>query len=171
MGRLSKYGIAHAPSGVITGLLKGTLDLWSYDYKNPANAFRDQSVKLRNLCDDALGQYVAQLQSELHMLRQNLPQPTRENPYPPMEGLEAVKALESYIRDIDALRVQVISAVTPPNEFVTRSQAENEQFLSELVSIDRELLESLSEINDDTIIEIPRLLEKRQNRVRAFVAN
>lgn len=171
MGRLSKYGIALAPSGVITGLLKGTLDLWSYDYKDPSNALRDQSVRLRNLCDDALGQYTVQLQTKLHELRQNLPQPTRENPYPSMDGLDAVKALESYIRDIEGLRVQVRSAVSPPNEFVTRSKSENEQFLNQLTTIDRELLQSLSEVNEDTIAQVRHLLDERKERVRAFIAH
>jgi hypothetical protein len=171
MGRLSKYGIALAPSGVITGLLKGTLDLWSYDYKNPANAFRDQSVRLRNLCDEALSQYTSQLQGELHGLRQDLPQPTRENPYPSMEGLEAVKALESYIRQIEDLRTRIRSAVSPPNEFVTRSRAENEQFLSELTSVDRELLLALSDIDDDVIAEINQLLQSRSEKVRVFLAH
>lgn len=170
MGRLSKYGIAHAPSGVITGLLKGTLDLWSYDYKNPANAFRDQSVRLRNLCDDALAQYMAQLQGELHTLRQNLPQPTRENPYPSMEGLQAVKDLEHYIREVEALRVKVRSAVSPPNEFVRRSQAENEQFLSELAALDRALLQSLATVNEDTLAQVERLLNERSAKVAAYVA-
>ncbi|GMA59598.1 hypothetical protein NZD89_08705 [Alicyclobacillus fastidiosus] len=171
MGRLSKYGIALAPSGVISGLLKGILDLWSYDYKNPANAFRDQSIQLRNLCDDALAQYTTQLQTELYGLRQNLPQPTRENPYPAMEGIEAVKALERYIREIEALRVQVRSAVSPPNEFVKRSQAENEQFLGELVEVDRELLQALCVIDEDVIVEVRRILQRRMDRVRAFVAS
>lgn len=170
MGRLSKYGIALAPSGMISGVLKGTLDVWSYDYKNPANALRDQSVKLRNLCDDAMAQYTAQLQSELHRLRQSLPSPTRENPYPPMEGLEAVKAMESYIREIESLRVQIRSAVSPPNEFVRRSQAENEQFLASLVHIDRELMQALSVIDEDSINNVRRLLQKRTDTVRAFEA-
>ncbi|QSO46511.1 hypothetical protein [Alicyclobacillus mengziensis] len=171
MGRLSKYGVALAPSGVITGLLKGTLDLWSYDYQNPANAFRDQSVKLRNLCDDALAQYTTQLQSELHRLRQNLPQPTRENLYSSMDGLEAVKAMESYIREIESLRVQIRSAVSPPNDFVRRSQAENDQFLGHLVQIDRELLQALSAIDEDTVAEVRKLLQKRTDTVRAFQAH
>lgn len=171
MGRLSRYGIALAPSGVITGLLKGTLDLWSYDYKNPANAFRDQSVRLRNLCDDALSQYASQLQTELHNLRQHLPQPTRENPYPPMEGLESVKAMESYIRDIEALRIQIRSAVSPPNEFVTRSQWENEQFLGDLTAIDRDLLRALTTVDEDSLAEVHRILARREERVRAYVAH
>gem|GEM_PF-2132777 len=171
MGRLSKYGIALAPSGPITGLLKGTLDLWSYDYKDPANSFRDESTRLRNLCDDTLGQYTAQLQEKLKDLRRNLPQPTRENPYPPMEGLEAVRALEEYIREIEALRVQVRSACSPPNEFVRRGQVENEVFLRELAAIDRELLESLSAIDEDTVADVRRILERRLDRVRVFVAH
>jgi hypothetical protein len=171
MGRLSKYGIALAPSGVITGMLKGTLDLWSYDYRDPANAFRDQSVRLRNLCDESMGQYTAQLRTQLHELRQNLPQPTRENPYPSMEGLEAVKALDGYIREVEALRVQVRSAISPPNEFVLRGAAENEQFLSELVTMDRQLLQVLSDIDEDTIAEIRQILNTRRERVRSFVAN
>jgi hypothetical protein len=171
MGRLSRYGIALAPSGVITGLLKGTLDLWSYDYKNPANALRDQSVRLRNLCDDALGQYMSQLQTKLHELRQNLPQPSREDPYPSMEALDAVKALESYIREIEAVRVQVRSAVSPPNEFVTRSASENEQFLRELSLIDRQLLQALSQVDEEAIAEVRHLLDTRQQRVRTFVSH
>lgn len=171
MGRLSKYGIALAPSGVISGLLKGTLDLWSYDYKNPANAFRDQSIQLRNLCDDALAQYTAQLRTELHTLRQKLPQPTRENPYPPIEGIEAVKAFEDYIREIETLRTQVRSAVSPPNDFVKHSQVENEQFLAELVDLDRELLQALSVIDEDVIVEVRGILHKRTDRVRAFTAS
>lgn len=171
MGRLSRYGIALAPSGPITGLLKGTLDLWSYDYKNPANSFRDESVRLRNLCDDSLGQYTAQLQEKLKDLRKDLPQPTRENPYPPMEGLEAVKALEEYIREIEALRIQIRSACSPPNEFVRRGQAANEAFLGELAAIDRELLASLSAIDEDTISDVRQVLDKRLERVRAFVVN
>lgn len=170
MGRLSNYGIALAPSGVITELLKGTLDLWSYDYKNPANAFRDQSVRLRNLCDDALGQYDTQLQAELHSLRQNLPQPTRENPYPPTEGLEAVGAMENYIREIEVLRTQVRSAVSPPNEFVTRGRWENEQFLGGLVEIDRELLAALTTIDEESLVEVRRILQKRTAWVRTFIA-
>lgn len=170
MGRLSNYGIALAPSGVITGFLKGTLDLWSYDYKHPSNAFRDKSIQLRNLCDNALAQYTTQLQYQLHGLRKQLPQPTRENPYPSMEGLEAVKALESYIREIEALRVQVRSAVSPPDEYVKRSRSQNEQFLGELAEVDRELLQALSVIDEDTIADVRRLLQKRANKVQAFLA-
>ncbi len=170
MGRLSKYGIAHAPSGVISGLLKGTLDLWSYDYKNPANAFRDQSIRLRNLCDDALAQYTAQLQEELHGLRQDLPQPTRENPYPSLDGLEAVEALERYLREVEALRVKVRSAVSPPNEFVRRSEWENEQFLSELAAVDRELLAAFSTVDEDTLAHVEELLQQRTAKVAAFIA-
>ncbi|WDL97592.1 hypothetical protein [Alicyclobacillus sp. ALC3] len=171
MGRLSRYGVALAPSGVITELLKGTLDLWSYDYKNPANAFRDQSVRLRNLCDDVLGQYTSQLQSELHNLHQHLPQPTRENPYPKLEGLEAVEAMESYIRDIEALRIQIRSAVSPPNEFVTRSQWENEQFLGDLTAIDQELLLALTTIDEDSLAQVHRILARREARVLAYVVH
>jgi wyosine [tRNA(Phe)-imidazoG37] synthetase (radical SAM superfamily) len=87
-----------------------------------------------------------------------------------MEGLEAVKAMESYIREIESLRVQIRSAVSPPNEFVRRSQAENEQFLASLVHIDRELMQALSVIDEDSIPNVRRLLQRRTDTVRAFEA-
>lgn len=88
-----------------------------------------------------------------------------------MDGLEAVKAMESYIREIEALRVQVRSAVSPPNELVRWSQVENEQFLGHLVQIDQELLQALSVIDEDRIADVYQLLQKRKDTVRAFQAH
>ncbi|MCL6453955.1 MAG: hypothetical protein K6T78_10140 [Alicyclobacillus sp.] len=161
MGRLTRYGIATAPAGPITTLLKGTLDLWSYDYRRPSNALRDQSQRLRNVCDEALAQYTKQLQQELRRLRQSLPEPTRENPYPPMEGLAAVKELESYIREVEGLRNRIVAAATPPNEFVRRSEEDNSRFFAQLAEVDKRLLAMLADISEDTLSAVDELLQER----------
>ena len=163
-----RYGITLAPSSVITTLLLGALNAWTYDYRKPQNELRNRSLQLRNLADEALGKYKVQLSQELSRLRKLLPEPTRENSDPPMEGLAAVKALDAYIRSVESLRVRVQGAAIPPQEFVHHSQAGNQILLTELQNIDSDILRVLSELTPSTIEQVTDLLANRDDLLSQF---
>lgn len=166
---LEKYGVDMVPSSPISTLLIGALNAWSYDFKNPLNQLRDRSLQLRLLSDNALGRYTEQLKQELSKLRKQLPQPTRENPYPPMDGLEAVKELEAYMREIEALRIRILSASIPPQEIVRHSENDNLTLLTELHKVDEEILRALATLSDKSVQLVKQLLEKRETFLKNFI--
>ena len=114
MGFTEKAGISLGPDAAIRNLALGWLNAWSYDYTDPQSFLRDTSVQIRNNADRILGEYLSQLHRALAELRQRFPAPTRENPFPPQEQLDAAKSLESYIRRVEGVRTRVIGASIPP---------------------------------------------------------
>lgn len=168
MSRLTRLGIAKAPNDAVTQGLRGVLNLWSYNYSDPINSLRDRSTQLLNACDDMFARYSAHLQEDLHRLRQGLPEPTRENPFPPMEDLQIIKELEKYIRDIDALRVKIRSASVPPKEIVRHGHGDNHLYFAELEAIDQDLLMAATNVTDESLPEVVRLLDLRDEKIRSL---
>jgi hypothetical protein len=168
LSRLTRLGIAAAPNDAITLALRGILDLWSYDYSDPIHSLRTRSTQLLNACDDMFAKYSVHLQEDLHVLRKELPQPTRENPYPPTENLQTVKELEKYIRDVEALRVRIRSAAVPPTEVVRRGSGDNRLFFAELEAIDQDLMMATTHVTDESMPEVARILDQRDQKIREF---
>ena len=166
--RITKYGVTLAPGQAVTTMLVGVLNGWSYDYRNPLNQLRDRSLQIRNIGADALTQYKQQLQQELAKLRKSLPEPTRENPYPPMDGLQAVIELEAYIRKVDSLQTRIQTAVIPPQEFVYHGRQENEDMLKALYELDVKLVQSLAQIDESFLEEVESVLRDREEILKRF---
>ncbi|EJY55551.1 hypothetical protein URH17368_1936 [Alicyclobacillus hesperidum URH17-3-68] len=161
MSDLMKYGIALAPRGVVNELLTGWMNAWFINVKDPKYRLRERSRALHNAIDNALGQYLAQLRQDLKKLRQALPEPTRENPYPPLEGLAAVKEMEQYIRRVEQVRTIALSAPIPPDEYVFHGTADNEQMLYELLAVDGEIATAMQSMDETTIDQIEAILVRR----------
>lgn len=169
MSRLTRLGIAAAPNDAVTQGLRGMLNLWSYNDSDPINSLRDRSTQLLNACDDMFAKYTVHLQEALHNLRRQLPQPTRENPYPPMESLQDIRDLEKYIRDIEALRVRIRSAAVPPTEMVKRGSGENRLFFAELQAIDQDLMLASTHVSDESLPQVFQILEQRDRKIHEFL--
>lgn len=144
------------------------LNLWSYDYSDPINSLRARSTQLLNACDDVLSKYSAHLAEDLHGLRQSLPQPTRENPFPSEEDLASVRELEKYIRDIEALRVKVRSGSLPPTEMIKWRDGDNRLFFAELEALDQDLMAAVTGITDETLPQVVKLVDMREEKVREY---
>ncbi len=168
MSRLTRLGIARAPKDSITFVLQGMLNLWSYDYSDPLNSLRARSTQLQNACDDLLSKYSAHLAEDLHGLRQSLPQPTRENPFPSADDLAAVRDLEKYIRDIEALRVKIRSGSIPPTEMVKWRDGDNRLFFAELEAMDQDLMAAVTKVTEETLPEIVKLVDNREAKVQEY---
>lgn len=149
-------------------MLNGLLNGWTYDYRKQTSQLYEQGLRLKEAADDALGRYTEQLRAELGNLRQSLPEPTRENPYPPMDGLQAVKDLEVYLRQIEALRVSVISAPIPPRDLVWSGEGDYAWFLSNLSGIDVDILKAIRDLDENTISHVTALLAKRQEWLERY---
>ncbi|WP_067625168.1 hypothetical protein [Alicyclobacillus acidiphilus] len=171
MSDLMKYGIAVAPNNVVNTLLTGWMNAWFVNVKDPKYRLRDRMVGLHNTVDSALGEYTEQLKGELSKLRKSIPQPTRENPYPPLDGLEAVKDLEQYIRHVEAIRTKVLSASVPPDEYVFHGSSQNERLLSDLLAVDGELVSAMQTMTPETIDVIDDILRRRELLLRSFVTD
>ena len=167
--RITKYGITLAPGQAVTTMLLGVLNGWSYDYRNPLNQLRDRSLQIRNVAADALTQYKQQLQRELAELRKNLPEPTRENPYPSMDGLQAVKELEVYIRKVETLQTRIQTASIPPQEFVYHGRQDNENMLKDLYELDVKLVQGLAQIDEEVLTQIEQVLKVREGILKQLV--
>ncbi|TDY51259.1 hypothetical protein C7445_101260 [Alicyclobacillus sacchari] len=161
MSDLMKYGIALAPRGVVNELLTGWMNAWFVNVKDPKYRLRERSRALLNAVDNAMGQYLTQLRQDLKRLRQALPEPTRDNPYPPLDGLAAVKEMEQYIRRVEHVRTVALSAPIPPDEYVFHSTLENEQMLRELLAVDGEIATAMQTMDETTIDHIEGLLVRR----------
>lgn len=166
-----KYGIAVAPNNVVNALLTGWMNAWFINVKDPKYKLRDRMVGLHNTVDAALGEYAEQMKNELGKLRKSLPQPTRENPYPPMDALEAVKDLEAYIHRVEGVRTAVLSSSIPPDEYVFHGSSENEQFLAQLLTVDGELVAGMQKMSPETIDGIEELIRRRRLLMRSFVTD
>jgi membrane protease subunit (stomatin/prohibitin family) len=161
-GIVSAPNMAVAPKTATAQLLCGWLNAWSYNFGDPIHLLREKMVQLHNVCEQALADYTRQLQTELKTLRRKIPRPTRENPYPDMaDPLEAVKELEAYMREVEALRVRIHSLSVPANDMVYHGLTENQQMFESLAEFDRELLNTLSEVTDESITSVYRILDER----------
>lgn len=167
-GSWSKYGIAVVPNRAITGLVNGLLNGWTYDYKLQSSQLYEQGLRLKEAADDALGQYAEQLRGQLQELRKALPEPTREEPYPSMDGLAAVKDLEDYIRKVESLRVSVLSAPIPPRDFVWSGDGDYALFLSNLSGLDVDILKAIRDLDEQGILRVSGLLEERRDLLQRY---
>lgn len=161
MGFINKYGLISIPNSIIRGLATGWLNGWAYDYSDPLNYLRDTSIQIRNNCDRLLADYTKQLKDDLSKFRKTFPEPTRENPFPPKEMLDAAKEMSDYIRLVEDLRTMIVTASIPPKEMIRHSKNDNVQMLSELEVIDKEMIETLSVMDDSKIDMVKNLLKKR----------
>ncbi|WP_258110855.1 hypothetical protein [Alicyclobacillus sp. SP_1] len=168
MSDLVRYGVQMAPPSASTTLLRGILNAWTYNPARPENGARDRSQAVRNACDEALAAYSDHLRSELSRLRRALPEPTRDNPYPPMDGLQAVRELERYLQQVDALRVRIQGAAIPPNDIIGHGRADNRLLFIELESADRDLLQALLELHEHSISVVEGILAHREDILRQF---
>ncbi|MCF8564321.1 hypothetical protein LLE49_06130 [Alicyclobacillus tolerans] len=166
MSRLTRYGVALAPSGAITAILEGLLNAWTYDVHSTPSQLHEQSLRLREAADDVLGKYLEQLRQELSGLRKSLPQPTRENPYPPMDGIEAVKDLESYMKRVERLRTSIRSAPLPARDLVWQGRGDYALLLAQLASMDADILRALGQLNEETLQNVEGLFEDRSKLLR-----
>lgn len=163
MGPLSKYGVVLAPSSAVKSLAMGWLNAWSYDYSSPAHVAAEASLNLRNACDDVLGKYLTELRGKLHLLRSQLPEPTRENPFPPADGLAAVKEMDAYVHQVEALRVKVQSLPIPPRDWVMESQSAHTLNLQDLETVDRQILSALAEVDETSLRFVEDLILRREH--------
>lgn len=169
MGVLQNMGISLIPNSAIRNLALGVLNAWTYDYHNPLNFIRDTCIQIRNNSDRLLGDYLKQLREELLQLRSKYPAPTRENPFPPQELMDASKSMEQYIHRVEDIRTRISGSPLPPQEIIRHSKNANLNLLQELSAIDRQLLEQLSTMDDAMIEQIKNLLDKRDALMRSFV--
>jgi hypothetical protein len=168
MGAINNYGISLVPNGAIRNLALGLLNAWTYDYHNPLNFVRDTCVQIRNNADRLLGEYLRQLRGDLSNLRKKYPAPTRENPFPPQELMDAVKEMEQYIRRVEDIRTRVSGTPLPPQDILRHSKKANLSLLEELQSLDRQLLDQLSTMDEAMLDAVKSSLDKRDELLRSF---
>ncbi|SIS56762.1 hypothetical protein [Alicyclobacillus vulcanalis] len=169
MSDLMKYGIAVSPGTAVNQILTGWMNAWFINMRDPRFRLRERMIAFHNAVDQALGAYLAQLRAELSALRRKLPQPTREDPFPNLEALSAVKELEAYIRRVEALRTVALSTPVPPDEYVFHGRPEHEAVLAELARMDGEIAQQMQGISPDTIDELERMLRTRNGRLQRLL--
>ncbi len=165
MSALDRYSVVFVPRSVATELLNGWLLAWTTQFRQPIKQLRAESLALQNAADQMLGLYLPQLQEELSKLRKKLPQPTRENPDPPLDGIEAVKEMESYIREVESLRTLIRSASIPTQKLSIQSTSELWMITQQIVETDQRLIHELQQINPESIKSVMGLLNEREQIV------
>lgn len=168
MGAINNYGISMVPNGAIRAMALGLLNAWTYDYHNPLNFVRDTCVQIHNNADRLLGEYLKQLRSDLSNLRKKYPAPTRENPFPPQELMDAVKEMDQYVRRVEDIRTRVSGTPLPPQDIVRYSKKANLGLLEELQTLDRQLLDQLSTMDEAMLGSVKNLLDNRDALLRSF---
>jgi len=171
MGPSNNYGLALTPNAVIRNLALGWLNSWSYDYHDPLNFTRDTCILVRNNADRLLGEYLKQLGEELSQRRKTFPLPTRENPFPPQEMLDAVRFMELYINEVQSIRTRIIGAPVPPKDFIRHNKNANLKLLTELEVLDKSLIDLLSTITDSTISQLKSALDRRDSLLMSFFSS
>ncbi|MBF8379054.1 hypothetical protein IW967_14480 [Alicyclobacillus mali] len=169
MSDLMRYGIAVSPGTPVNQILTGWMNAWFVNMRDPRFRLRERMVAFHNAMDRAFGAYLAQLREELASLRKRLPQPTREDPFPNLEALAAVKELEAYIRRVESVRTLALSAPVPPDEYVFHGRAEHEGLLNELARMDGEIAEKMQALSPETIGEVEQKLRARNERWHALI--
>lgn len=169
MGAINNYGISLIPNGAIRNLAQGLLNAWTYDYHNPLNFIRDTCVQIRNNADHLLGEYLKQLRGDLMELRRKYPPPTRENPFPPQELVDAAKEMDKYIHRVEDIRTRISGTPLPPQDIIRHSRNANLSLLNELNDMDRQLLDQLSTMDEASLDAVKSLLDRRDALLRSFV--
>ncbi len=154
----------------MTALLQNAMTGWGYNAHDLENQIRAQSIRLRNLADEALSSCLQQLRGTLSDLRKQLPEPTRENPFPPREPLERIAERERFIRDLEDLRVSLQSQPIPTKDIVWRQKGEHLALLDRLRAVDLEVFTVLLAPDDDVAERIRGLLHKRELLLRDYIA-
>jgi 23S rRNA A2030 N6-methylase RlmJ len=85
-----------------------------------------------------------------------------------MDGLQAVRELERYLQQVDALRVRIQGAAIPPNDIIGHGRADNRLLFIELESADRDLLQALLELHEHSISVVEGILARREDILRQF---
>lgn len=155
------------PETSITLPLLGLLNGWSYDYNDPINQLRDKSVLLHNAIGHSLQQYGQQLKEKLRSLRQALPEPSAENPFPDPKQMQPIRTLERFIREVEALRTAVENAAVPAT-LPRRGQGDIHLFYAQLQSLDCDLLQATVHLNQESIEDVRAILGKRDQLVRSL---
>lgn len=170
MSSSNNYGLVLTPNSVIRNLALGWLNAWTYDYHDPLNFARDTCILVRNNADRLLGEYLKQLGEELSHARKRFPQPTRENPFPPQEMLDAVRFMELYINEVQSIRTRIIGAPVPPKDFIRHNKKANLKLLTELEALDKSLINLLSTLSESTISQVKSALDRRDSLLMSFFA-
>lgn len=168
MSDLTRYGVSMAPNRVVNTLLTGWLNAWVVNVKDPNFRLRERSLQLHNTIDEAFAAYLVQLKAELSKLRKMLPEPTRENPFPPMEGLSAVKELEAYLRRVEHVRTLALSAPVLQDDFIFHDHDANSRLLADLYDLDVDLVTSARDMSPDSVDQVEGILTRRQAMIKEF---
>lgn len=159
----------YCPSPVVRAIILGILNAWTIDYFSTPNQLRDRSLQVRNVCSETFSQYKKQLRTELSTLQAGLPKPTRENPYPSLEGIEEIKKVEAMIQKVEAIQTKIQTASIPPNLPSHFNKDRYQSLLMNLYQTDLRLLrtmESFKNISDLEIVEA--ILSERNQLVQVF---
>jgi len=166
----SRNGVDLAPQGSVAAMLHNAATGWGYNQHDPQNQMRAQSLRLRNLVDDALADYLRQLRNKIGLLRKGLPEPTREQPFAPREQLDAIADCEEFVRSVESLRVSVQGLPMPTKDIVWRGKGEHVALLDRLRGVDLELFTALLEPDDEVVETIHRILHKRDALLKEYIA-
>ncbi len=166
----NRQGVDLAPSHSLAALLHDAMTGWGYNTHDLENQIRAQSIRLRNLAGEALAHYLLQLRGALSALRRGLPEPTRENPFPPKEQLQEIAEWERHIRDLEDLRVSLEGQAMPTRDIVWRQKGEHLALLDRLRAVDLEIFTVLLAPDDDVAKQLRGLLHKRELLLRDYIA-
>ena len=122
------------------------------------------------MADEALSHYLQQLRGTLGDLRKELPEPTRENPFPPKDRLKKIAEWERSVRDLEDLRVSLQSQLIPTKDIVWRQKGEHLALLDRLRAVDMEIFTVLLAPDDEVAERLRGLLHKRELLLRDYIA-
>jgi hypothetical protein len=130
---------------VATNLFYG----WGYNFYRLENQQRTTDLLIRGKISDLLSQAVASVtESTTAYRKNNIPPPSRANPYPPTDVLLLASALEDISKQIHALEGLIRSAPAPENDRMWQMHRGEAQTLQELLNIDAEIVGVATTLNN-----------------------
>nr|WP_294520033.1 hypothetical protein [uncultured Rhodopila sp.] len=114
---------------------------WGYNFYRQENQLRADDLLIREKAGFLLGQSRAMLEAEQSAYRRTrLPPPTRAQPLPPPEAIEAARALEDLSTAIGSLEGTIRALPVPEADRMTQRYRQEAETLAMLAACDQRLI-------------------------------
>ncbi|MBV9849227.1 MAG: hypothetical protein JO250_06015 [Armatimonadetes bacterium] len=121
-----------------------------YNYYNDKNKMRADDLLVRQRASAALAEGARALAAlEPEYRRRFLPPATRENPYPPVEAMESLRALGRLRARLDDLAAQILGMPVPAQDKTWWRFRDEKALLARLLDFDYQLLLQTSAIGEE----------------------
>ena len=122
---------------------------WGYNFYNRGNAARADDLLVREKAAHQLGEAAAALSAlEVAYRRQFVPNPTRENPYPPADAMERLRAIGGLKARISDVAVRIRGAATPTQDRIWFRLRNEQTLLYQLLTFDQSLIAAAQQVSE-----------------------